>query len=71
MILEKTAKYSYSKIGKSTLYKYGSKGKIPAVKIEIGRIWELFAYLPNLVAYPNSSDMNKLYATRNKDMRNM
>ncbi|RLI52869.1 MAG: hypothetical protein DRP09_17035 [Candidatus Thorarchaeota archaeon] len=44
MTLEETARYL--KIGKSTLYKMARKGKIPAVKIEIGKNDEVIIRIP-------------------------
>ena len=44
MTLEETAKYL--KIGKSTLYKMAREGKIPAVKIELGRNNKVIIRLP-------------------------
>jgi len=44
MTLEETAKYL--KIGKSTLYKMARDGKIPAVKIELGRNNKIIIRIP-------------------------
>jgi len=44
MTLEETAKYL--KIGKSTLYKMAKEGKIPAVKIEIGKNDKIIIRIP-------------------------
>ncbi len=44
MTLEGTAKYL--KIGKSTLYKMPMKGKIPAVKIELGKDKKIIIRVP-------------------------
>ena len=44
MTLEETARYL--KIGKSSLYKMAGKGKIPAVKIEIGKNNKVIIRIP-------------------------